>query len=379
MNDELVQIGKKDKPTKQHIDLTQSYSTWGDKLLQHADVLNSIQNKGEFKPITIQLAPTEGCDSSCPFCSVAARPLNSYLPFEQIKQVLRDFKTLGAKSLEITGGGNPMIYRDRKSPGKENINHIIREAYLLGYNIGIITNSEKLDKIETSVHSMIDWIRISLIKLDEGKEPEDYHFNGFPYEKLGFSYIIYDECAMDPVRNKYYEGTSEKTIERIAKLVELHQGNIKFVRFAGNCLIKGNNLLTRKKFGDIVEANDQYKKFFLKTIEDDDGAFDNGCYVGMIRPYVAPSPKGGDYKVYICTSHVLNTRTYDVEYALCDIKDIIKTWGEMNINYQQTGHPYQVKGNGGCGWSDICSKCYYYNNNKLLHTVAQPMPDKNFP
>lgn len=376
-DDKLVQLEK--SPNKRHVELTQRYSTWGDKLLQHADVLNSIQNEGTFKPVTIQIAPTEGCDSDCSFCSVASRPLNSYLPFEKIKQVLSDFRTLGAKSLEITGGGNPMLYRDRKSSKKENINDIVRFASSLGYDVGIITNSERLDKLETSVFPLINWIRISLIKLDEGKEPEDYNFNGFPYEKLGFSYIIYDECVSTPIWGKYREGTSEKTIERIARLVELHEGNIKFVRFAGNCLIKGNNLLTRKKFGDIVDANDRYKKFFLKSIEDDDTPFDDGCYVGMIRPYVAPSPQGGDYKVYACTSHVLNTRTYDVDYALCGIDEIIPAWNRMNENYRLNGYPYEVRKNGGCGWSSSCSKCYYHNNNKLLHTVAQPMPDKNFP
>lgn len=65
--DKLVQLGgrKTNIVNEQHFDLTQKYSTWGDKLLQHADVLNSIQNDGVFKPITIQLAPTEGCDSDC--------------------------------------------------------------------------------------------------------------------------------------------------------------------------------------------------------------------------------------------------------------------------------------------------------------------------
>src|SRR5260221_6743625 len=124
-----------------------------------------------------------------------------------------------------------------------------------------------------------NWIRISLIKLDEGFEPEDYDFNEFPYEKLGFSYIIYDECESTPRTGVYRSGTSEKTIEKIAKLVEIHKGNIKFVRFAGNCLIKGNNALVRKRFSDIVEANDQYKKFFLKTIEDNDVPYATACYV----------------------------------------------------------------------------------------------------
>ena len=44
-----------------HEELTQKYSTWGDKLLQHTDVLHSMQVNKVIKPITIQLAPIEAC------------------------------------------------------------------------------------------------------------------------------------------------------------------------------------------------------------------------------------------------------------------------------------------------------------------------------
>ena len=102
---------------------TQQYSTWGDKLLQHTDVLHAIQVHQTFRPITVQLAPCEVCDSDCPFCSVGGRPLKSYIPFDKIKKLLIDFKNLGAKSVEITGGGNPLLYRDRIN--NKNINDII--------------------------------------------------------------------------------------------------------------------------------------------------------------------------------------------------------------------------------------------------------------
>ena len=361
---------------EKHKILTQSYSTWGDKLLQHTDVLNSIQNEKKFKPITVQLCPCEVCDSDCPFCSVAGRPLKSYMKFEEITQVLNDFKDLGAKSLEITGGGNPMLYRDKET--KKDINDIISYAKGLNYDVGVITNSHSLKNINENSRELLSWIRISLIQLDEGKNPEDYDFNGFPYEKLGFSYIIYDSCDESPRRKKPYVGTSEATIEKIAKLVELHEGKIKFVRFAGNCLIRGNNSLVRKTFQQLLDSNDKYKKFFLKTIDDDDGPFDDGCYVGMVRPYVAPSPEGNEYLVYTCTSHVLNKRTYDRNYSLCSIKDIKKTWNEMNQRYSQGLPPYQVNNNQGKCWEKTCSHCYYKFNNKLLHTVANEMPDRNF-
>jgi len=343
-----------------HEEFTQKYSSWGDKLLQHTDVLSSIQNKRKFIPINIQLAPCEICDSDCPFCSVQNRPLKSKLSFEKIQKVLGDFRTLGAKALEITGGGNPMLYRD----GNRNINDIIECAYSLGYQIGIITNSHNLSKINPENHSKITWLRISLIQLDEGIEPEEYFFNGFPTNKLGFSYIIYDK-------------TTQESILKISKLVALHPA-VKFVRLAGDCLIKGNNVEVREKFKGVIDEIDKQSKFFFKEIGHEDSPFDHGCYVGMIRPYVAPNPQGGDYRVYPCTSYVLNKRTYDLDYSLCSIDDIIPMWEAMNLRFKNTGNPYEIKGNNGTDWCKTCKYCYYKNNNKLLHSVAAEMPDKNF-
>ena len=372
-----------------HEELTQKYSTWGDKLLQHTDVLHSMQVNKIIKPITIQLAPIEACDSDCPFCSVGARPIKSYMPFEVIKQTLTDFRKLGAKSVEITGGGNPLLYRDRKSGNKENFNDIVRLANSLGYDIGVITNSHNISRwIDPEVYDMINWLRLSLIQLDEGRNPEDYNFNNFPASKLAFSYIIYDGPTNDEGANvpdalsrtnRIYTGTTPETIEKIAKLVNLHPG-IKFVRLAGNCLEKGNNAKVREQWKSVVEKVDELSKFFIKDIGYDDSPFNDGCYVGMTRPYIAPSPHGeGTYHVYTCTSHVLNTRTYDLNHSLCTVDDIISTWDKMNKSFKDKGYPYEVNGNKGKDWCSSCKFCYYKFNNKLLHTVAHEMPDKNFP
>jgi hypothetical protein len=364
-----------------NLEKTQKYSTWGDKLLQHTDVLSAIQIHKEFKPITIQLAPCEICDSDCPFCSVAARPLKSYMPFHKIQKMLIDFKKLGAKSVEITGGGNPLLYRDKET--KQNINDIVRLCRDLDLKVGIITNTENLERhLDPSVFDMIEWIRISLIKLDEGKNPEDYKFGSFPIERLGFSYIIYEGTNGVPDElsrtKRVYSGTTPETIERIAKLIELNP-EIKFVRLAGNCLIKGNNAVIRDQYTDIVAAVDKFDKFFIKDIGEDDGPFDDGCYVGAIRPYIAPHPEGGDYQVYACTSHVLNHRVYELDYSLGSVDNVLDIWKDMSYSYARHGYPYEVKGNGGKAWCDTCKYCYYKFNNKLLHTVAQEMPDKDFP
>ena len=135
----------------------------------------------------------------------------------------------------------------------------------------------------------------------------------------------------------------------------------------------------RDDFKEIIDEIDTNKKIFIKDIGHDDSAFEDGCYVGLVRPYIAPNPHGkGEYKVYICTSHVLNIKNYDLDYSLCDIDDIIPTWNKCNENYKNKGYPYEIKNNCGSDWSSSCKFCFYKFNNKVLHTVAQEMPDKNF-
>lgn len=358
---------------------TQLYSTWGDKLLQHTDVLYDMQVNKKVKPITVQLAPVETCDSDCPFCSVAGRPLKSRLPFEKIKKILEDFKTLGAKSLEITGGGNPMLYKD----GTYTINDIISFAHELGYDIGVITNTNNITKfLKEENYNKLNWLRISLIKLDEGVSPEQYDFGNFPRNKLGFSYIIYESTGDAPDSlsrtKKPYIGTTVESIKKMASLVQANP-EVKFVRIAGNCLIKGNNSIIRDKWKEVINEIDCNQKFFIKDIGDDDGPFNDGCYVGAVRPYVAPSPHGGDYRVYICTSHVLNKRNYDLDYSLGTVDEIPQIWQRMSDNLSKGLPLYEVKKNCGKKWSETCKYCYYKFNNKLLHTVINEMPDKNFP
>lgn len=248
-----------------------------------------------------------------------------------------------------TGAGNPLIYKD----GDKNINDVVEYAHSLGYEIGIITNTEKLSRhLKPENADKISWIRISLIKLDEGKTPEDYDFSGFPLNKLGFSYII-------------YEGTTRESIEKIARLVELNP-EIKFVRIASDCLTE-ESLTIKENWGGVVQALDTHQKFFIKEINDSFHAFEGGCWVGAFRPYVVWNG------VYICTSHVLKHRNYHPTWKLCEHDQVLETWDKMGERYKQGLSPYDV---------DIkkeCFHCYYAKNNELLSYVMNDLPDKNFP
>lgn len=361
--------------------LTQSYSTMGNKLLTNTELLANIQQNKKFTPNTVQLAPCEICSSSCPFCSVGFRPLKSYLSFPKIEKALTDFRSLSAKALEISGGGQPDLYYDKEN--KKDINDIIECASGLGYKIGIISNTNDLARIKPRNFDKIEWIRISLIKLEEGVKPEDYNFRGFPYEKLAFSYIIYRQTEASPSTRQVpltYKPTSRESIERIASLVDLHP-QIKFVRLVPDCLVKNGLKQAIDEYSEMVNAIDKYKKFFIRDSEFGDNPFEDGCYTGAIRPYISAHPDGtGPYQVYICTSYVLQKRNYDLDYSLGNVEDILQIWERMNSNFKNNGYPYEVNGNKGCGWGKTCKFCYYHANNEILHTVAHAdkIPNRDF-
>jgi hypothetical protein len=324
---------------------TQSYSTWGDKLLQHTDRLHEIQSSRNFRPITLQLAPTEACDSDCPFCSVQARPTKQKILWPDLVKGIGQFAELGCKAVEITGGGNPCIYRD----GSHTINDIIKLCHDHNLKIGLITNTEILSR-HLSPESMatLAWCRVSLAKLDEGFSPSDFNLHGLPPGKLGLSYIV-------------HSATQPSTFDAIQAVLSAHP-DAKFVRIAADCLTD-DSLILKSKIGPILSTLDP--RFFIKEINDNYHPFPHGCWIGMIRPYWTSTG------IYICTSHVLKKRTYLPEYRLCGCNDIAETWASMNARFASGQPPYPI---------DIsqCWHCYYHNNNQLLSTIINELPDKEF-
>lgn len=326
--------------------LTQHYSTWGDKLLQHTDVLWHLQQNDAFRPITVQLAPTETCDSDCPFCSVGNRP-SGRIPFDKIMLGLKTFKALGAKSIEITGGGNPLLYRD----GDKKISDVVLEASKIGYAIGIITNSERPATWLTSdAIAACKWIRVSLAKLDEGLNADGFDFAGCE-DRIGLSYIFHSASRFD-------------ILHEIKKLLD-RWPSLKFVRLAPDCTTD-DALEIEERLGEAVKAIDPDGKCFIKDIGDNYHPYPHGCWVGGLRPYWTSTG------IYICTSHVLKTRRYEPEWRLCStVEEILMTWVKMHERLRDGQPPYDI---------DIskCWHCYYYNNNALLHKIRTPLPDKEF-
>jgi len=326
---------------------TQEHSTLGDKMLQHCEVLDSIQNKKKWKPITFQLCPTGICNFNCPFCSVKYRDKTLSIPFKDIVKGLRDFKSLGAKSLEITGGGNPLLY--------PKINEVIKIAHKLGYDIGMICNEIMPSKYLTKESaSYLTWYRCSISAYHNitNFSYKQYDLNIIPKGTLSFSYVI----------NK---DTTKEILLDIIELVKTRP-DAKFVRICPDYL--DNKMITtfKSKWAPIIESVDKNNKFFFKELISGCVPYSKYCAIGMIRPYVCE-----DGYVYMCSSFVLRNRKLEPQYRLGKLTDIKKIYKDANKLFEKTGKPYNAPIN-------ECWHCLLPNNNKFLHTVIRDMEDKNF-
>ncbi len=360
---------------KMNSELENSYTSKGNKIAHRHDLLDAIRKEGRFIPVTIQLAPTEACESDCPFCSVRHRNITQYIKVNEIERCIRDFASLGCKALQITGGGNPLLYGDKKC--RADINSIIRIAAEHHLEVGIITNSHDLSRIEPSLHPFINWIRISLIKLDVGKSPQDYNFNSFPQQKIGLSYIYYHEGQGHQTK-RFYKGTTYESLRKVFVLAEMYP-SIKFIRIAPDatpgCTVRESIVHDPS----IKGALSKYKNLFVQGIDIDTltEPFDCGCYVGALRPFIASSPNPSEGAlVYACHCHThFSGWMYNKDFALCQVDDIIPTWKRMAENFRKTKFPYEVRGNGGANWTKTCRDCYYGNNNSLIYRIINEGQD----
>ena len=106
----------------------QLYTSTQTKLLHNLDRLQEIQ-QGIFRPISVQLAPTNKCNLNCVMCSVANRDKSEELSLEQSIKVLTDFKTLGAKTVEFSLRGDEVIpFKDENGFLKiDTIENIVKD------------------------------------------------------------------------------------------------------------------------------------------------------------------------------------------------------------------------------------------------------------
>lgn len=294
------------------------------KLLHNLDRLKEIKGK-KFRPVSIQLAPTDKCCLSCIFCSVKNREMNE-LKFEDACQAVLDLVELGAKSVEITGGGDPTLY--------PKINDLIVFCKHLGLRVGLITNGVKLkEKVNVEVLGLLDWLRISLNCLDYVQDISIPELSGST--TLGFSYV-------------WNELTSKETLRKVQKYA-LDYG-VDYVRVVPDCRNIG---LIKKYEVEIKRYVKENPVFFFQT---KDVSAPRRCWMGWLKPFV-----NSDGFVYHCSANPLIDLKFSEKHRICDINGIKKAWSKVK--------PFNSK---------FCGECFFREHNELVEDLLLEVAHESF-
>lgn len=127
------------------------------KLLRHGDRVQAWLGNGYTLPVLVEIAPTNFCNATCPWCDFKGKHGNIYINKAIMLSTLKELARMGVKAINWTGGGEPTLH--------PNFNEFVVEAHKLGLEQGLFTNAY----LEIENPEMFEWIRISLT--DEEFEP----------------------------------------------------------------------------------------------------------------------------------------------------------------------------------------------------------------
>lgn len=136
------------------------YST--QKIIYHPDKLSQLQQGAQTNPIQMQLMPINLCNQNCSFCHYRSEnnpktmfDWKSYIPWEILERALIDFKYMGGKCVELTGGGEPLMY--------PHIPEVYEQINKLNLEHSLITNGTlATEQTAELIAPTASWIRVSL-------------------------------------------------------------------------------------------------------------------------------------------------------------------------------------------------------------------------
>lgn len=301
------------------------------KLLKQSDRFAEWERR-IYRPISLQVAPTDKCNLKCSFCSVKNRA-GDELDYDVLITTIGKLIEYGIKTIEFTGGGDPTLY--------PYINEVVEYCYKKKLGIGLITNGVALvGKIPQRTLDMFDWVRISLNSLDYVNDIEIPVFRKIDKNTtLGFSYVI-NENSVDMVFDKI-KGKLDKY-------------GAEYLRVVPNCLSIDTMESSKKILENSTLLN--HPKVFW---QEKDYEVSCECYVGYIKPFL-----NSDGYFYQCSANPLIDRKFHSKFRMGSIGEIDKIWTA----------PYKVFN------TSLCQKgkCFFKEQNDLLNSFAQHPKHRDF-
>lgn len=308
-----------------------SYTSNTVKLLKHMDKLQELQ-KGRSSPIMVHMAVTNKCNLNCIHCCFKNRDKGlDDLPLDTLKKGMRAFKGVGVNAVEITGGGEPTMYK--------YLDEALEFLHSEGFHIGLITNGIKTDHIKNWEY--LDWVRVSLNGFDYGKIPDISNIVG---PDISGCYI--------------WNNNSSKVIGDVVSFAE---SNGIPTRIAPDCIKP--LLEINKEMGIIKRALIKYNvnNVFVSDFNTKTSRRNSNCYIHNIKPYFYV-----DGNVYVCPSSELaieNGANINEAFKICDVDGIIRTY---------------LNSSGRIKREHNCSFCKYAATNEFLEDVLTETHHNDF-
>lgn len=263
-----------------------TFTSTGAKLFAHQQAMMMLKN-GFGQPVVTHVLPTDLCDLDCAFCSVRNRPTN-VLPLADICKYLDILVRFSLKSVIISGGGNPILYRH----GKNDFNDLVNEIHRRGLEIGLISNGFKLEdyngrkswkNVLPETLDKLTWVRISLAGLDHDQKEVFIPDIDKSKTTMGMSYINYDE------------GREEWLTEQIGWYIDRYQP--RYVRLVPDCLQHDQRPNRIKKLTEMANRINPDVVFVQHKIPKSP----NVCLIGAFHPVL-----NSDGFVFPCDACTLN-------------------------------------------------------------------------
>lgn len=360
------------------VELAETFTSRGNKFWNHQEAVEGLRN-GKPRPVVSHIMLTDTCQHTCAFCSVQTREGNKLTP-ETIRGYISQLKPLGLKAVILSGGGNPILYRNDGWDFNDAVDFLHNE----GLEIGVITNGMPLREYKISGRwswkavypetlDKCTWIRISMSGLDHA-ENQVYVPDVDPAKTtLGFSYVAHDiyEVPEEPNHGKVstpedleaYSGRAKSVrtfderigtlTNQIGELVSRHRP--RYVRLLPNCLeiekIKGRC----DQLQAIADAIDPSIVFVQYKPPEAPPA----CWLGYLHPVL-----NSDGYVYPCDSCVLNKAAHHKfaePWRIC-------RWDEIGEIYAKPARSL-IKDP-----AKLCPGCVFTRSNLLLQGIVDGNP-----
>lgn len=353
-------------------ELLHEFTSTGSKLFWHQEAMERFRN-GQGTPIVSHLMPTDLCNFKCSFCSVQHRAGDS-MTMAQIRNYIDQLVPLGLKAVIISGGGNPLLFRD----GDDDFNSLVEYLYDCGLEIGLITNGLPLVKglhgrmiwrgVLVETLDKLTWVRISLSGWDHAQDRCDTPDIDPSKTTLGGSYVLHDSYD-EPADKKHGRvSTPEDVItpggkvvygaDRVPELKEkMQEWNARYrpqyVRLLPNCLEP--SLIPKRAEMLQQLANEIDPEVFFVQVKPPRQP--KRCLKGYFHPVA-----NCDGFVYPCDSTVLSRSAghkFDSAWRICKMEDI----GQFYAEKIRPNVP-----------NDICPGCVFSDQVDLISAIADGLP-----